>query len=278
MEKPVRKQDLSRFDVVSIREHDTASTYTASPLDRRDRIIISGTWPLMGREPEAPLVREEGFRYNLANEGGYPGHHRFLRNVMGSWIIQEIRAGYHAGGRDCNYAGMEREAKEAAPFAFFIDVDDNMFFSPGGMIDRIRRVCRGRYGRVPEEPGPQLRCVYESLAMKYRYTLELLERITGRQFPIVKIVGGGARDSLLCRFTADACNRPVAAGPGEATAPGNLLVRLVAAEELLSVEQGRTMIAASFPPLIYEPRNTDRWEAEYRRFPEVIPVKSITPP
>jgi sugar (pentulose or hexulose) kinase len=273
-EKLVRERELSRFTVVSICEHDTASAYIASPFDRRDRIIISsGTWSLMGCELDAPLVCEEGFRYNLANEGGYPGYHRFLRNVMGSWIIQEIRADYRAGGRDYSYADMEREAGEAAPFAFFIDVDDDRFFSPGGMPDRIRGACLERYGRAPEEPGPLLRCVYESLAMKYRYTLDLLERVTGRKFPLINIVGGGARDSLLCRFTAAACNCPVAAGPREATALGNLLVQLVAAGELSSVEQGRAMIAASFPPVFYEPRDADRWEAEYRRFLEAVPVK-----
>jgi sugar (pentulose or hexulose) kinase len=273
-ERLVREQELSRFKVVSVCEHDTASAYIASPLDRRDRIIISsGTWSLMGCELEAPLVCEEGFRHNLANEGGYPGYHRFLRNVMGSWIIQEIRADYRAGGRDYSYADMEREAEAAAPFAFFIDVDDDRFFSPGGMIDRIRRSCLEHYGRAPEEPGPLLRCVYESLAMKYRYTLELLERVTGRKFPVINIVGGGASDGLLCRFTADACNCPVAAGPREATALGNLLVQLVAAGELSSVEQGRAMIAASFPPLLYEPRNAGLWEAEYRRFLELIPVQ-----
>ncbi|MDR1318929.1 MAG: hypothetical protein LBJ90_04825, partial [Treponema sp.] len=123
-EKLAREQDLSHFQVVSICEHDTASAYIASPLDRRDRIIISsGTWALMGCELDAPLICEEGFHHNLANEGGYPGYHRFLRNVMGSWIIQEIRADYRAEGRNYSYADLEQAAEQAAPFAFFIDVD-----------------------------------------------------------------------------------------------------------------------------------------------------------
>jgi sugar (pentulose or hexulose) kinase len=273
-----REQGLSRFKVVSICEHDTASAYIASPLNRKDRVIISsGTWSLMGCELEAPLLCEEGFRHNFANEGSYPGHHRFLRNVMGSWIIQEIMADYHAKGRNYSYADMEREAETAAPFAFFINVDDDMFFSPGGMPDKIRQVCRERYGKAPEEPGPLLRCVYESLAMKYRYTLDLLKRITGRTFSIINIVGGGARDSLLCRFTADACNCPVAAGPQEATALGNLLVQLVAAGELSSIEQGRAMMAVSFPPLQYEPLNAGLWEAQYQRFLENVPPAEENP-
>jgi sugar (pentulose or hexulose) kinase len=266
-EKLARGQELSRFRVVSICEHDTASAYIASPLDRRDRIIISsGTWALMGCELDAPLICEEGFNYNLANEGGYPGYHRFLRNVMGSWIIQEIRADYRAEGRDYSYADLEQAAEQAVPFAFFIDVDDDMFFSPGSMRNKIREACYERYGTVPEEPGPLVRCIYESLAMKYRYTLDLLERITGRKFSIINIVGGGANDSLMCRFTADACNCPVAAGPREATGLGNLLIQLIAAGKLSSIEQGRAMIAASFPLVSYEPQHTDLWETQYQYF------------
>jgi sugar (pentulose or hexulose) kinase len=273
-ERLVRDQELSRFNVVSICEHDTASAFIASPINQQDRVIISsGTWALMGCELEAPLICEEGFIHNFANEGGYPGHHRFLHNVMGSWIIQEIRADYRTKGRNYSYAEMEQEAEQAVPFAFFIDVDEDIFFSPGNMPDKIRGVCRKRCGRAPEGIGPLVRCVYESLAMKYRRTLDLLERITRRRFPIINIVGGGVRDSLMCRFTANACNRPVAAGPQEATALGNLLVQLIAAGELSSVEQGRAMIAASFPLLQYEPQNTDLWEAQYQRFTEIVPIK-----
>jgi sugar (pentulose or hexulose) kinase len=269
----IQEQGLSRFSVVSVCEHDTASAYLASTVNE-GLIISSGTWALVGCELDKPLICPEGFRHNLANEGGFPGaHHRFLRNVMGSWIIQEIRETYRDRGAEYSYAQMEAEAEKAEPFAFFIDVDDDLFFPPGDMPERIRRVCQSRYGKAPEGIGPLVRCVYESLAMKYRRNLEIIETTTGKKLPVINVIGGGSRDSLMCSFTADACGRPVAAGPQEATALGNLMVQLIAAGELSSVEQGRAMIEASFPPVQYEPRNTALWEEQYRRFNELFPVK-----
>jgi sugar (pentulose or hexulose) kinase len=262
----VQDQGLPPCKAVSVCEHDTASAYLASPLNGGNTIIISsGTWSLMGCELKTPLIGEEGFRYNIANEGGYPGHHRFLRNVMGSWIIQEIRADYRAKGTDYGFADLERAAEGADPFAHFIDVDEDLFFTPGGIPEKIRKDC-GRRGKIPEDTGALMRCVYESLAMKYRRNLDILERVTGKTFETINIVGGGSRDGFLCRCTANACGRPVVAGPQEATALGNMLVQLMAAGEIASVEDGRDIIAASFPPVRYEPQETARWETEYRRY------------
>jgi sugar (pentulose or hexulose) kinase len=266
----IREQGLSPLTVISVCEHDTASAYLASPLKGGDTIIISsGTWSLMGRELEAPLICEAGFRHNLANEGGYPGHHRFLRNVMGSWLIQEIRAGCRARGIEYGYADLEKEAERAEPFAFFIDVDDDAFFAPGNMPEKIRGACLKRYGAAPDDIGSLVRCVYESLAMKYRRNLDIIEQVTGKAIKTINIVGGGSKDGLMCRFTADACGRPVIAGPREATVLGNILVQLIAAGEIDSVDQGRDVIAASFPPVRYEPQNTGRWEEAYRRYSEI---------
>ena len=267
-------QGLAPFRVVSVCEHDTASAYIASPLDRRDAIIISsGTWALMGCELERPLINEAAYRYNIANEGGYPGHHRFLRNVMGSWLIQEIRAGYRAKGIAYSYAELESAAEQAAPFAYFIDVDDNLFFTPGNLAGKIREYCRERYGSAPEDIGALVRCVYESLAMKYRRNLEILEQVTGTTFGVINIVGGGSKDALMCRFAAAACKRPVAAGPQEATVLGNMLVQLISAGKLASAAEGRRMIAASYPPVWYEPADTARWEAGYSHYCALFPLK-----
>ncbi|MDR2072970.1 MAG: rhamnulokinase [Spirochaetaceae bacterium] len=268
---PVQDQGLPPCRVVSICEHDTASAYLASPLNSENTIIISsGTWSLMGCELKAPLISEEGFHYNIANEGGYPGHHRFLRNVMGSWIIQEIRADYQAMGTEYSFADLEKAAEGAEPFVHFIDVDEDAFFSPGGIPEKIRKDC-GKRGKIPESAGALTRCVYESLAMKYRRNLDILERVTGKTFETINIVGGGSRDGFLCRCTANACGRPVVAGPREATALGNMLVQLIAAGKIASVEEGRNVIAASFPPVRYEPQEASRWEAEYRRYCALFP-------
>jgi sugar (pentulose or hexulose) kinase len=267
-----KKHGFSPFRVVSVCEHDTASAYLSSPLDRPDAIIISsGTWALIGCELEAPLINEEAYRYNIANEGGYPGHHRFLKNVMGSWIIQEIRADYRARGIEYSYRELENAAQKAAPFAYFIDADDDLFFSPDNLPGKIRESCIKLYGNAPEDTGALIRCVYESLAMKYRRDLEILKKVTGTAFGVINIVGGGSKDALMCRFTADACALPVAAGPQEATVLGNMLIQLISAGEISSVEEGRSIIAASYPPIWYEPQDTAHWEEEYHRYSALFP-------
>ncbi|MCL1927938.1 MAG: rhamnulokinase [Treponema sp.] len=273
-ERLCREQGISPFRVVSVCEHDTASAYLSSPLDRRDAIIISsGTWSLMGCELQQPLINEAAYRHNIANEGGYPDHHRFLKNVMGSWIIQEIRAEYRFKGIEYSYAELENMAKKATPFAFFIDVDDTCFFAPGNILGKIEESCRQRYGTVPEDTGALVRCVYESLAMKYRRNLELLKEVTGISFSVINIIGGGSKDSLMCSFTANACCLPVAAGPQEATVLGNILVQLIAAGKITSIKEGRNIIVDSFPTQVYEPEDTSRWKEGYDRYCALFPVK-----
>jgi len=267
-----QEQGFSPFRVISVCEHDTASAYLSSPLNRRDAVIISsGTWALMGCELDGPMINEATYRHNIANEGGYPGHHRFLKNVMGSWIIQEIRAEYRAKGIEYSYGELEDAAKKAAPFAWFIDVDDNAFFAPGNLTGKIQESCRRHYGSAPEDIGGLTRCVYESLAMKYRRNLEILETVTGYGFPVINIVGGGSKDRLMCQFTADACKRPVAAGPQEATVLGNILVQLISAGEIASIGEGRGIVASSYPPQWYEPEDTDRWEEGYGQYCALFP-------
>jgi sugar (pentulose or hexulose) kinase len=190
---------------------------------------------------------------------------------MGSWLIQEIRAEYHKKGVNYSYAEIESTAEKAAPFAWFIDVDDEVFFTPGNIPGKIQENCRERYGNAPEDIGALARCVYESIAMKYRRNLEILEKVTGACFGVINITGGGSRDALMCRFTADVCNRPVVAGPTEATALGNMLVQLMSAGEIATVKEGRAVIAASYPPLWYEPSDTARWEEAYGRYSALFP-------
>ena len=269
-----REQGLSPFKVVSVCEHDTASAYLSSPLARKDTIIISsGTWALMGCEMEQPLINDASYGYNIANEGGYPGHHRFLMNVMGSWIIQELRAEYRAKGIEYSYTELEHAAGSAAPFTWFIDVDDTVFFTPGNFSERIRENCRKTHGNAPEDIGSLVRCVYESLVMKYRRNLEIIEKVTGNRYTVINILGGGSKDTLMCQFTANACGIPVAAGPQEAAVLGNIMVQLISASEIASIEQGRSIIAASFPVKWFEPDNISFWNDGYERYCTFFPLK-----
>ncbi|MBC8536906.1 rhamnulokinase [Feifania hominis] len=261
---------LPAIPVVTVCEHDTASAFLAAPLTGDAAIISSGTWSLVGTETPAPVITEYGFAHNVANEGGLPGHHRLLRNVMGSWLLQELRAEYAGEGVTLSFGGLAELGAAEPPFSFLIDVDDECFFSPGDVRRKIRS--RGRGAVPPERPGQFVRCICESLALKYRYSIEVLEELCGRPLREIHIVGGGSKDSFLCQLTADACGRSVHAGPADASAVGNLLVQLMAAGELESVEAGRALIRASFPIQTFAPRRGE-WDAVYRCYCEHFHLK-----
>lgn len=254
------------FKITAVCEHDTASAFLASISDPDCAIISCGTWALVGTETESPIITDFGYKYNIANEGGYPGHHRILRNVMGTWIIQEIRSFYSKKGTDYTYAELELLADSSIPFKYLIDVDDALFFSPGNMPERIESYCRNRYGNIYLSVGEMIRCVYESLAMKYRWNIELLQELTGKTFTKINILGGGAQSELMCQFTANLCNLPVYAGPVEASAIGNIMVQLIADNQIASIEEGRALIKDSFPYKVYLPQDFSLWDSQYRSF------------
>ncbi len=254
------------FDFVSVCEHDTASAFLAAPGGGEHAILSSGTWALVGCEQAGPIIDDFGFRHNIANEGSLPGHHRLLRNVMGSWILQELRREYQQDGEGYEFSEQAALAETCAPFSFLIDVDDPEFFAPGGMRQKIREKCWARRGGMPETRGEFIRCVCESLALKYRWALDMLETLTGRTFPAIDIIGGGAQDAFTCRLTADACRRPAIAGPADASAIGNILVQMIAHGEIRDVAEGREAIARSFPRAQYEPGDEARWRDAYGDF------------
>ena len=263
-------EGIPAFDFVSVCEHDTASAFLASPLGANAAIISSGTWALVGVEHPKPVICETGFRWNIANEGSLPGHHRILRNVMGSWLLQELQRDFALLGQRFDYDRMQAEAMAAQPFQFLLDPDDPRFYYPGGMAGKIREACRETTGRAPETPGAFFRLVYESLALKYRLVLERIEALTGRQYEAVNIVGGGSKDALGAQFAANALGRRVVAGPADATSIGNILVQMLAHGDISSIKQGRALVAASFETREYLPQDAARWQAQYERFLSVF--------
>lgn len=258
------------FNVVSVCEHDTASAFLASIGGKESAIISSGTWALVGIQTDKPIINEYGMKYNVANEGGYPGHHRILRNVMGTWILQEIRAYYREKGQDYSFAEMEKLAGESRPFAYLIDVDDPMFFEPGDMPEKVQNFCRRYYDSAPQTVGEIVRCVYESLAMKYRWSIEILEHLTGKALSRINIIGGGSKDKLMCQLTANICGKPVLAGPAEATSYGNILVQLIAAGEIKTIEEGLDLLRASFTAQEYLPEKSSLWDEKYEMFKKLF--------
>ncbi len=258
----------NNIKVVNVASHDTASAVIAVPAQNKDFIYISsGTWSLMGAELPEPLINDGTRAANLTNEGGAMDTIRFLKNIMGLWIIQESRRQWKREGYDYSFAQMEAWAKEAVPFQSLINPDHPSFNTPGNMPEKIREFCRQTSQHVPETVGEVVRCIYESLALKYRYTVESIDRLMNKKTAMINVVGGGTKDKFLSQMTADACNVPVCAGPEEATAIGNLMMQAIAAGAIKDLGEAREVVANSFELKHYEP-TSDRaaWDAAYEKF------------
>lgn len=259
--------------VVAPATHDTGAAVAAVPACGPDfAYISSGTWSLMGAELSAPEVSAAALRYNFTNEGGVGGTFRFLKNIMGLWLVQECRRTWVGAGRELSYAQLAEAARRAPAFGPLVDPDDARFLAPGDMPARIRAFCRQTGQSEPADDGAVIRCVLESLALKYRWVLERLEEMLGRRLDPIHIVGGGIRNELLCQLTADAAGRPVVAGPAEATAAGNLLVQALGCGWLGSVADIRHVVRTSFAPRSYAPAgDADRWAEAAARFGRLLP-------
>ena len=260
-----------KVPVIAVASHDTGSAVVAVPNVTDDFIYIScGTWSLFGTELSKPIINEKTEKYNFTNEGGYGGKVRLLKNIMGLWLIQESRRQWIREGFDVSYGDLEKEALACEPFKCFVDVDDDAFSLPGNLPKRILEFCQKTGQYVPQTRGEIMRCIYQSLAMKYRYTYERLEDITGKKYDAIHMIGGGTKDNLLCQMTADFCKINVIAGPIEATATGNVAVQMIALDEFKNITDARQIIANSLNPVYYNPRAEIDCEAAYREFLKYI--------
>ena len=261
---------VGKVPVVAVCEHDTQSAITAVPCPEGDfAFLSSGTWSLFGTELAEPIVNEKTLNINITNEGGYGDSTGFLKNIIGLWLIQESRRQFAREGTQYSYAELEKLALAAKPFACFIDPDAPEFVPHGDLPNRVKEYCRKTGQYVPETVGEIMRCIYESLAMKYRLTLEKLCDCTERDYDVIHVIGGGTKDTLLCRLTANACARKVVAGPIEATVLGNIAVQLLASGDIKSIEEARRIVAESEGTKEYLPEDTDVWAEHYQRFLQV---------
>ncbi|GIW81723.1 MAG: L-fuculose kinase [Gemmatales bacterium] len=258
---------LSPVPVIAPATHDTGSAVAAVPANARTwAYISSGTWSLMGVEIPQPIINEKTLAFNFTNEGGVGGTIRLLKNIMGLWLVQECRRIWEKQGQSYEYAQLARLAEEAPPFASIVNPDDESFLLPADMPAALAEFCRRTNQPVPQSPGEFVRCALESLALRYRWVLQRLEELTEHKIEAIHIVGGGSQNDLLCQLTADACNRPVFAGPVEATAIGNLLVQAMGLGLLQSLADAREVVRRSFALKTYEPRDSNRWDEHYERF------------
>ena len=246
--------------------HDTGSAVAAVPASDDDAAYISsGTWSLVGVETREPLISRESLENNFTNEGGVAGRIRFLKNVQALWLLQECRRSWERQGEALSYSEIAALAESAAPFGPIVDVDDAAFLSPPDMPQAIESYCRQSGQTPPTDKATLVRCILESIALKYRAVLGQIESMRGRSVSAIHIVGGGSRNRLLCQLTADATGKPVTAGPVEATAIGNVLVQAIALGHLRSLEEGRALVRHSFDIDCYEPRVDVHWDEAYSR-------------
>lgn len=258
---------LQGVPVVAVACHDTGSAVAAAPGEGDDWAYISaGTWMLMGVEIQQPIINQRSFELNFTNEGGVGGTFRFLKNIMGLWLIQESRRTWASRGEEYSYTELTRMGENARPFAAILEPDHPSFLPPGDMPARIADFCRRTGQEPPQTKGELVRCVLESLALKCRWVLEKMEEMMGRKLKRIHIFGGGSQNNLLCQFIADATNRLVLAGPVEATATGNALVQALALGYIKSSKEMREIVKNSFEVKPYEPVYTSAWDVAFERF------------
>lgn len=258
---------VASIPVVVPATHDTAAAVAAVPAAGESwAYLSSGTWSLLGAELPAPIITAASLAANFTNEGGVGGTTRFLKNIMGLWLVQECRRSWQHGGDEIAYDALMAEAAAAPPFACFVDPDDASFLAPPDMPAALAAYCRRTGQSPPPSRGGVVRACLESLALKYRHVLMLLESLIGRRVDVLHIVGGGSQNELLNQFTADAIARPVIAGPVEATALGNVLVQASGLGLLDSPADIREVVRRSVATTTYEPRDAQRWDEADARF------------
>lgn len=259
--------DMPAVPIIAPASHDTASAVAAVPAKGENwAYLSSGTWSLMGVETREPIINANSLAGNFTNEGGVDRTIRFLRNIMGLWLLQRTRASWSKQGERLDYTEIVELAKNARPFIAVIDPDDSRFLNPPDMPQAIFEYCRETGQSVPGSKGELARCILESLALKYRFIIDQLNVASNVSIDVLHIVGGGSQNDLLNQFVADATGLPVVAGPVEATALGNVMTQAMGVGLVSSLQEGRELIRRSFDLKEYSPQKTEDWNDIYVRF------------
>ncbi len=259
--------------VIHAASHDTASAVVAVPAKGKDFVYISsGTWSLMGTELAEPCLDGDARKYDFTNEGGAAHTIRFLKNIMGLWLEQESRRQWAREGKKYSFDELSDAAMASTPLRSIINPSDYSFNAPGDMPGRIADYCKKTGQPVPETTGEIVRCIFDSLALTYRWTVDRINAVKGTKAPFINIVGGGCKEAPLCQLTADCCGVPVYAGPTEATAIGNICVQGMALGEIADVAEARHIIRNSFDIKLYEPKTADKaaWDEAYGRYCKLV--------
>lgn len=262
---------INPIPVISVAAHDTGSAVISAPAQTDNfAFLSSGTWSLLGTELKKPIVSDKAAELEYSNEGGFNRTIRFLKNIMGLWIYQDCRRQWNREGDVMSFDELEFGARAAEPFRSLIDPDNVLFYHHGHMPEKIQEFCRNTGQPVPEDKPQMVKCIMESLALKYRYVYEGLEEVVGHRIPQLHIVGGGCKNVMISQFTANALNRTVTTGPIEATSTGNIMGQLIALKEIADMEEAREVIRNSFEINEWIPEDADKWDEVYKFFVENI--------
>lgn len=262
-EEVQRMTGLGPIPIIAVAEHDTASAVVAIPVSNSNfAYISSGTWSLMGIETNAPIIDKSIEQMNFTNEGGVGGTIRLLKNICGMWLLERCRSEWE----DAAYSDLISEAKACEPFRSLVNPDDPIFTNPMDMEQAIKHYCAEHHECVPRTRGQIVRCIFESLVLRYRQVLGDLRNISPVPIEVLHIIGGGSRNELLNQWTADAINLPIIAGPMEATAIGNIIIQMIAAGVGKDIKSIRNMISNSVSLKTYYPNDVKLWDDAYSYF------------
>lgn len=267
----VRETGIGKVPVIAVAGHDTASAVAAVPaLDQQFAYLSSGTWSLMGIETEQPIITTESYENNFTNEGGIEGTTRFLKNITGMWLLEQCRKEWERAGRTYSYPEIVQMAEQAVPFRCFVNPDDPCFANPASMSEAIANYCKETGQTVPVTDAEFIRCIFESLALRYNEVIQMLIKMA--PFPITRlhVIGGGSKNRMLNQFTANAIGMPVIAGPSEATAIGNSMIQARSAGIVSNRWEMRELIAASIQTETFEPQDEATWKKVYERYLQIV--------
>jgi len=267
--------EIETMPVIAPAAHDTSSAVAGIPVVNKNKnwaFISMGTWCIIGKETESPIINDQAFNAGFSNEGGVEGINLFVNHITGLWIIQQCREKWiKDSSKLISWEEIVKLSSTARPFKSFINVNGPIFAQTQvDMPETINKYCKDKGQALPESIGEISRCIYESIAMKFKHDLNKLEELTGKKIEIIHLMGGGIQNKLLCQWTADATGTPVIAGPTETTSVGNLIMQLKASGEIKTLGEGRAISLNSSIVSNYKPENRDRWDEEYSKYLKIF--------
>lgn len=260
-----------RIPVICVAEHDSASAAIAVPTDNSEYLFVnSGTWSILGMILENPIINDNVFECGLSNEGAAFGKTKLVKNIPGMWLTQECRRIWKENGERTDFLYLDAEVEKSKSFNTLIDVEHEMFITPDNMLEAIDLYASMTNQSKPSTQGEYLRCICESLALKYKETIVDVQKVTQKNFPTIHLLGGASKDKIFCQFVANATNKTVLAGPVEATAIGNAFIQMISMKLIKDERCINKIVLDSFEIREYFPKNIGAWNMQYKKLKDIV--------